>query len=64
MHTELVHVVGRLHHHVEQMRHGRTLVTANIGNARLQQRFGNGQYPFTVKSLSLTQTKKLDFTLE
>ena len=57
MHTEFLHQRFGLHHHVEQMRHRRALVAADIGHAGLQQGFGHRQNAFAVKTFAVTQTQ-------
>ena len=43
VHAELGHDVLGIHQHVEQMRHRRALVAADIAHAGLQQRLGDGE---------------------
>jgi hypothetical protein len=64
VHAELVHVVARLHHHVEQVRHRRALVAADIGHARLQQRLGHGEDAFAVEGLAFAEAEGLYFFSE
>ena len=64
MHAKLLHVVLGLHHHIEQVRHRRTLVAAHIGHARLQQRFGDGQDAFPMKGLARAHAQHLHFFAE
>ena len=52
VHAQFLHQRFGLHHHIQQMRHRRALVTAHVGHARLQQRFGHGQDAFAVKGLT------------
>ena len=64
IHTELLHVVFGLHHHIEQMRHRCTLVATDIRHARLQQRFGDGQDAFTVKGFACAHAQHLNLFAE
>ena len=50
----------RLHQHVEQMADRRTLVAADVGDARLQQRLGHGQDALAVEFLAVAQPQALD----
>ena len=65
VHAELV--AGsrlRLHHHVEQVRHRRALVAADVGHARLQQRLGDREDAFAVEGLAVAEAQGLDFLSE
>ena len=64
VHAQFVHVVARLHHDVEQVRHRRALVAADIGHARLQQRLGHGEYAFAVEGFAGAEFERLDFCVE
>ena len=55
MHAKRIKVVARLHHNIEQMRHRRALIAADIRHARLQQGLGHGEYALAVKDVTLTQ---------
>ena len=59
VHAELVQVVARLHHHVQQVRDRRALVAADIGHARLQQRLGHGEDALAVKGLAVAEPQRL-----
>ena len=52
MHAELGQVVLRLHQHVEQVRHRRALVAADVGDAGLQQRLGDREDALAVEDLA------------
>jgi hypothetical protein len=43
------------------MRDRRALITADIGDARLEQRLGNGENAFAAKDLSLAKLQVFDF---
>ena len=64
MHTQLVHEGLGLHHHIEQMRHRRTLVAADVSHARLEQGFGDGQNALAVEGVALAQAQRLDLMLK
>ena len=64
VHTQLIHVAFGLHQDIHQMGNGRTLVAADIGDARLKQGFGDGQNAFTMKDLSVAHAQGLDFLTE
>jgi hypothetical protein len=64
MNAQVVQVVTRLHHHVQQVRDGRTLVAAHIGHARLQQRLGHGQDALAMEGLAGAELQRLDFIVE
>ncbi|MEI2735894.1 MAG: hypothetical protein V9G24_14545 [Rhodoblastus sp.] len=59
--AELGHVVLGLHHHVEQMRDRRALIAADIGDAGLQQRLGDGENALAMKDFALAELQRLDF---
>ena len=64
MHAEHGEQILGLHHDVEQVRDRRTLVTADIAHARLQQRLGNGQDSLAAEGVSRTEFQRLNFLLE
>ena len=64
MHAEFGHDVLGIDQHVEQMRHRRALVAADIGHARLQQRLGDGEDAFAAEGLAVAQPERLHFLLE
>ena len=47
--------------HIHEVRNRRSLVAADIGDPRLQQRLGNGENALTMKFVSLTQAQRLNF---
>jgi len=53
VHAELVEIVLRLHHHIEQMRNRRSLVAADVGDAGLQQRFRHGEDALAVEGFTV-----------
>ena len=61
MHTQLVHVVLGLHHHVKQVRDRRALVAAHIRHARLQQALGNSQNALAMERVTRAFAQGLDF---
>ena len=64
MYAEFGHVVFGLDHDIEQMRHRRALVAADIGDARLQQRLGDRQYAFAMEGRTRSLAQLADFTAE
>ena len=64
MHAELGHHVLGVDQHVEQMRHRRALVAADIGDAGLQQRLGDRQNALAAKNLAVAELQRLDFLRE
>ena len=64
MDTELAHHVLGIDQHVDQMRHRRALIAADIAHARLQQRLGDGDDAFAVKGLAVAEPQELDFLAE
>ena len=64
MDAELVEQVLQFDQHVDQMRHRRALVAADIGDARLQDRLGDGEDALAAENLALAQTKRPDFLRE
>jgi hypothetical protein len=59
--AELVHDVPGVVQHVHDVRNGRPLVAANVGDARLQQRLGHGEDPFAVEGLARAELEQLHF---
>ena len=51
----------RIREHIHQMRDRRALITADIGNARLQQGFGNGEDAFASEGVAFSKPEILDF---
>ena len=64
MHAEIGEQVLGLDHHVEQMRHRRALIAADIAHARLQQRLGDRENAFAAKGLAGAEPERLHFLLE
>ncbi len=64
MHAETLEQVLRLDHDVEQMRHRRALVAADIAHARLQERLGDRQDAFAAEDVAVAQLELLHFLLE
>jgi hypothetical protein len=64
VHAEFVHVRLRLDHHVEQVRHRRALVAADVGNAGLQQRLGDREDALAVERVARAQAQGLDLFAE
>ena len=64
VYAELGDDVLRIHEHVEQMRHRRALVAADIAHARLQQCLGDGEDAFAVEFGAVAEPQCLHFGLE
>ena len=64
MHAEFAHDVFGVDQHVEQMRHRRALIAADIGDAGLQQRLGHGEDAFAAEGLAVAERERLHFLLE
>ena len=61
MHAELVeHILG-VGEHVHQMRNRRALIAADIGDAGLQQRLGDGENAFAAEFLAFAEFEILHF---
>ena len=50
--------------HVHHVRHRRALVAADVGDAGLQQRLGDGEDRLAVEGLAVAELELLDFFLE
>ena len=50
--------------HVEQMRHRRALIAADIAHARLQQRLGDGEDALAAKVVAVAEPQRLHLGLE
>ena len=61
MHAEFLHGGFGLHHHIQQVRHGCTLVTTHVGHTRLQQRLGDGQNALAMEGIPSTQAQRFNF---
>ena len=64
MHAELAHHVLGVGEHVHQMRDRRALITGDVRNARLKQRFGDRENAFAAKDLAGLKPQVLNFALE
>ena len=64
MDAELVEQVLRFDQHIDQMRHRRALVAADIGNARLQDRLGDGEDALAAEALALAQPQRANLLSE
>ena len=62
--AKFAHQILCFDHDIEQMRDGRALIAADIGDARLQQRLGDSEDTLAMKSFSLPQFQQLDFLAE
>ena len=58
MDAELVEQVLRFDQHVDQMRHRRALVAADIGDARLQDRLGDGEDALAAEDLAVAEAQR------
>ena len=64
MHAEFREVIMGLHQHVEEVRYRRALVAADIGDAGLQQRLGDGKDALAMKHGALAKAQHLRFLAE
>ena len=64
VHAEIGQQILGIDHDVEQMRHRRALVAADIAHARLQQRLGDREDAFAAKRLAGAQPQRIHFFLE
>ena len=64
MHAEVGEQVLGLDHHVEQVRHRRALVAADIAHAGLQQRLGDREDAFAAEHVAVAQRERFHFLLE
>jgi hypothetical protein len=64
VHAEFGNDVLRIDQHIEQMRHRRALVAADIAHARLQQRLGDGEDAFAAELGAVAEPQCLHFGLE
>ena len=64
MHAELGEQVLGLDHDVEQVRHRRALVAADIAHAGLQQRLGDREDAFAAEYVAVAQLERFHFLLE
>ena len=64
VHAEIgEHILG-VDHDVEQMRHRRALIAADIAHARLQQRLGDREDALAVEGLAFAEPQRFHFLLE
>ena len=61
MHAEVGEQVLGLDHHVEQVRHRRALVAADIAHAGLQQRLGDREDAFAAEDVAVAQLERFHF---
>ena len=61
VHTELREIRLRLDEHIEKMRNGRALITADVRDARLQQRLGDRDDAFAVKRIAAAEPQAVNF---
>ena len=64
MDAELGHHVLGVDEHVEEVRHRRALVAADVAHAGLQQRLGDREYALAAEHRALTEPQRFDFRLE
>ncbi len=64
MHAEIADDVLGVDQHVEQVRHRRALVAADIAHARLQQRLGDREDAFAMEGLAVAELERLHLFLE
>jgi hypothetical protein len=61
VHTEILQDLLCVREHIHQVRDRRALVTADIGDAGLQQRLGNRQDTLACKRIARAQPEFFDF---
>ena len=64
MYTQLGHQRFGLHHHIQQVRHRRALIAADIGHASLQQALGDREYALAVEGVPVAQPQLFYFVFE
>ena len=64
MDAELGHDVLGVDQHVEQVRHRRALIAADIAHARLQQRLGDGEDALAVEFGAVAEPQRLHLGFE
>ena len=64
MHAEFVQDFARVGEHIHQMRDRRALITAYVGDSRLQQGLGDGEYGLALEYLAGSEFKRLNFPCE
>ncbi len=64
MDAQLVEQVLRFDQHIDQMRHRRALIAADIGDAGLQDRLGDGQDALAAEQLAVAEPQRPHLLLE
>ena len=64
MHAEIADDVLGIDQHVEQVRHRRALITADIAHAGLQQRLGYGEDALAPEGVAVAELERLHLVLE
>jgi hypothetical protein len=64
VHAQLVEQLARIGQHVHEVRHRRALVAADVGDAGLQQRLGDGEDALAGEGLAGAKPQLGDFRLE
>ena len=64
VHPKLIQDRAGIIQHVHQMADRRTLITADIGNAGLQQRLGDGENALAFEGITVAKPQNLDFLPE
>ncbi len=64
VHAEIGQQIFGIHHDVEQVRDRRALIAADIADARLQQRLGDGEDALAAKRLAGAEPQRIHFFLE
>jgi hypothetical protein len=64
VHAELVEDAARVVQHVHHVRHRRALVAADVGHARLQQRFGDREDALAAEGFAFAELEQFHFLLE
>ena len=64
MHAEFIEDFARVVQHVQQVRHRRALVAADVGDARLQQRLGHGEDALAMEHRAVAEAQLANFLSE
>src|SRR5690606_13465332 len=64
MHAETGHQLPGLHHHVEQVTDGGTLISADVRHTGLQQGLGNREDGLAAEHLAFAERQLTDFSSE
>ena len=64
MHAELIEDGARIGQHVHEVRDGRALIAADVTDARLQQRLGDGEDGLALEGLARRELQRLHFRRE